>query len=291
MRLVTFEKDGQATPGIVRGDRVLDLSALDPDLPRDWAALLAADQLERSRALAEAAPEGAALPRQDLKLLPPIPSPPKILCVGLNYQSHAEESGMTPPKDPIFFIRYASSIVGDGEALVCPKASEQFDYEGELVAVIGRSARHVPKAQALDYVMGYSLFNDGSLRDFQLKARQWTLGKNFDRSGSFGPEIVTADELPAGAEGLRIETRLNDEIVQEGRTDDLIFDLPTLIEAASEVMTLEPGTLIVTGTPPGVGMGRKPPLWMKPGDTVEVAVEGIGRLTNRVVAEREAASG
>lgn len=285
MRLLTFDKDGAPAPGLARGERVLDLLAADPSLPGDWPALLAGGHLARLGSLAERAPETAWRARAGLALWPPIPQPPKILCVGLNYLSHARETGMTPPETPIFFVRFPSSLVGDGAALVRPAASAQFDYEAELAVVIGRRARHVAQSDALAYVAGYSLLNDGSLRDFQKRVPQWTLGKNFDRSGSFGPEIVTADALPAGAAGLRIETRLNGDTVQAGRTDDLIFDVAALIEGASEVMTLEPGTVIATGTPPGVGMARTPPLWMQPGDTVEIAVEGIGRLANAVVAE------
>ena len=285
MRLLSFDKQGRPTPGIARDGRVLDLSALDPEMPRDWATLLAEDNLERLRALAEHAPAEHWVPRDGLRLTLPIPQPPKILCAGLNYLSHAREVGMELPKHPILFTRYPSSLVADGEPLVRPRASEKYDYESELVAVIGRSARGVPAARALDHVIGYSILNDGSLRDFQKKGGQWTLGKNFDRSGSFGPEIVTADELPNGAHGLSISATLNGETVQNGTTDDLIFDVARLVEAASEVMTLEPGTIIATGTPPGVGMARTPPLWLKPGDEIACTVEGIGTLTNAVVAE------
>ena len=285
MRLISFYKDGAPTAGIAQGDRVLDLSALDPDMPRDWATLLAEDNLERLRALAENAPADRWVPREGLKLALPLPNPPKILCAGLNYMTHAQEVGMEIPKHPILFTRYASSLVPDGEPLVRPHASEKYDYESELVAVIGRSARGVPASRALDHVIGYSIMNDGSLRDFQKKGGQWTLGKNFDASGAFGPEIVTSDELPDGARGLAISATLNGETVQDGTTDDLIFDVARLVEAASEVMTLEPGTILATGTPPGVGMARKPPLWMKPGDTIACTVQGIGTLTNAVVAE------
>ncbi|RDD60521.1 fumarylacetoacetate hydrolase family protein [Ferruginivarius sediminum] len=288
MRLLTFEKAGRPALGIARGERVIDLGALDPDTPADWAAVFAEGGLERLRGLAANVPEEQTVPRDGLHLLPPIPAPPKILCVGLNYMAHAQETGSRLPTDPIFFTRFPSTLVGDGEAMVCPRASEQFDYEGELVAVIGREGRHIPKERALEHVVGYSIFNDGSLRDFQKKGRQWTLGKNFDATGGFGPEIVTSDELPAAASGLSIQTRLNGEVVQDGRTDDLIFDIPTLIATASEVMTLQPGTIIVTGTPPGVGMAREPQLWMKAGDVVSVTIEGIGTLSNPIIDEHVA---
>ncbi len=286
MRLITFEKDGRPALGIVRGERVADISALDPDVPQDWPTVFAKGVLERLRAMSESVPEERLIPYEGLRLLPPIPQPPKILCVGLNYTDHAEETGAKIPTIPIFFIRFPTSIVGHEAPLVMPKASDNFDFEAELMVVIGHEGRHIPKERALDHVAGYSCFNDGSLRDFQKHTVQWTMGKNFDNSGSFGPEIVTADDLPPGASGLRIGTRINGEVVQDGRTDDMIFDVATLVEAASEVMTLEPGTVIATGTPAGVGLGRKPPLWMKVGDVVEVEIEGIGTLRNTV--EREA---
>ncbi len=286
MRLITFEKDGRPALGIVRGERVADISALDPDVPQDWPTVFAKGVLERLRAMSESVPEERLIPYEGLRLLPPIPQPPKILCVGLNYTDHAEETGAKIPTIPIFFIRFPTSIVGHEAPLVMPKASDNFDFEAELMVVIGHEGRHIPKERALDHVAGYSCFNDGSLRDFQKRTVQWTMGKNFDNSGSFGPEIVTADDLPPGASGLRIGTRINGEVVQDGRTDDMIFDVATLVEAASEVMTLEPGTVIATGTPAGVGLGRKPPLWMKVGDVVEVEIEGIGTLRNTV--EREA---
>jgi 2-keto-4-pentenoate hydratase/2-oxohepta-3-ene-1,7-dioic acid hydratase in catechol pathway len=286
MRLVSFEKDGHAAPGLHIGKAVIDLVAAHPELPHDWPGILAADKLDEVRALAEEAPVDVRLPVEQVRLTAPIPNPPKILCVGLNYRAHAEEAGMPIPEHPIFFIRFPSSIVGSNRALVCPRASTQFDYEAEMAVVIGRTARHVPRAAALEHVAGYAPFNDGSVRDYQLtRGPQWTLGKNFDASGGFGPEIVTAEELPAGGTGLRIVGRLNGEMVQEGTTDDLIFDVAELIHRASEVMTLEAGTVIATGTPPGVGMARDPQLWMQPGDLMEVEIEKIGTLTNPLVAE------
>lgn len=285
MRLITFEKNGRSALGIVRGDRVADISALDPDVPQDWSTVFAKGVLERLREMSGSVPEDRLIPYESLTLLPPIPQPPKILCVGLNYTDHAAETGAKIPSIPIFFIRFPTSIVGHGAPLIMPKASDNFDFEAELMIVIGHEGRHIPKERTLDHVAGYSCFNDGSLRDFQKRTVQWTMGKNFDKSGSFGPEIVTADDLPPGANGLKIGTRLNGEVVQDGNTRDMIFDVPTLVEAASEVMTLEPGTVIATGTPAGVGLGRNPPLWMKPGDTVEVEIEGIGTLRNKVVAE------
>jgi 2-keto-4-pentenoate hydratase/2-oxohepta-3-ene-1,7-dioic acid hydratase in catechol pathway len=274
VRLVSFDKGGRPIPGVRRGEAVVDLSAAAPDLPGDWPAIFAAGALPRVAEAVSQAGEGALVQPAGLRLCVPIPNPPKMLCIGLNYRSHAVESGMAIPDYPIVFARWPKSVVAHGEALVRPAASTDFDYEAELVAVIGTGGRHIAKDRALEHVVGYSLFNDGSLRDYQFKANQWTMGKNFDASGSFGPDIATADELPPGAAGLRIQCRVNGEVLQDSDIDDMIFDVATLVSMLSEVMTLEPGDLVVTGTPPGVGFARKPPVWMKPGDVCEVEVEG-----------------
>lgn len=288
MRLVTFVRDGAAVPGLRDGDSIVDLSRAAPELAGDWAGILAAGALQEAQARAAAAGPEARRPAAGLTWLPPIPRPPKILCIGLNYRSHAEELGMAIPEHPIVFARWPASLVGHEAPLVRPKASQQFDYESELAAVIGIGGRFISRARALDQVAGYAVFNDGSLRDIQFQTSQWTLGKNFDASGAFGPEIVTADELPPGAAGLAVRCRLNGETVQDGNTDDLIFDVAQLIEEISAVMTLEPGDVIATGTPPGVGVGRRPQLFMKPGDLCEMAIEGIGILRNPVIAEADA---
>ena len=194
---------------------------------------------------------------------------------------------------PTIFARFASSLIGHGAPILRPAASVQLDYEGEMVAVIGKGGRHIAKNQALDHVIGYSIFNDASIRDFQTKSPQWTVGKNFDGTGAFGPVFVTADELPPGGKGLRIQTRLNGEIVQNASTDDMIFDVVSLISIISEAITLEPGDILVTGTPSGVGVARKPQLFMKHGDICEVELEGVGILSNVVaddVAARQAAN-
>ncbi|MFT3819557.1 MAG: fumarylacetoacetate hydrolase family protein [Rubrivivax sp.] len=218
-----------------------------------------------------------------LHFLPPLATPPKIVCIGLNYADHTSETGSQIPDYPVVFGRYASSLIGHDAPIVRPRSSQQLDYEGEFVAVIGRGGRDIPKAQALDHVAGYSVFNDASIRDYQLRTSQWTVGKNFDATGAFGPYFVTADELPAGAAGLSIRTLLNGQVVQQASTTDMLFDVATLVSVLSEVFTWEPGDVIVTGTPAGVGLARKPPLWMKPGDICEVAVEGIGTLRNPVI--------
>jgi 2-keto-4-pentenoate hydratase/2-oxohepta-3-ene-1,7-dioic acid hydratase in catechol pathway len=217
--------------------------------------------------------------------LPPLTSPGKIVCIGLNYLDHTNEAGFVQPDYPTIFSRFASSLIGHRQPIVRPKVSQKLDYEGEIVIVIGKAGRAIPNTSALNHVFGYSLFNDASLRDYQARTPQWTMGKNFDNTGSFGPYIVTADELPAGAKGLKLQTRLNGEVVQESNTNDMIFDVATLVETVSEVMTLFPGDLIVSGTPAGVGMARTPPLWMKPGDTCVVTAERLGSLSNPVTEE------
>jgi acylpyruvate hydrolase len=207
----------------------------------------------------------------------------KIICVGLNYVDHAKETNFTPPDYPTLFLRVATSLVGHNAPLLRPRLSEQFDYEGELTAVVGKGGRRIEKNNALDHVAGYTIFNDASVRDYQFKTPQWTAGKNFDGTGAIGPVFVTADELPPGCHGQRLTTRLNGSVVQSASVDDLIFDVATLVSVISEIMTLKPGDLIVTGTPSGVGLARKPPLWMKAGDVCEVEVNGLGVLRNVVV--------
>jgi 2-keto-4-pentenoate hydratase/2-oxohepta-3-ene-1,7-dioic acid hydratase in catechol pathway len=219
-------------------------------------------------------------------LLPPITSPGKIICVGLNYSDHAAEAGLKPPDYPILFLRVPGSVVGHGQAIIRPKASKHFDYEAEMVVVIGRRGRNIAKSKALDHVAGYSVANEGSIRDYQMRSSQWTLGKNFDKTGAWGPDFVTADEVAKGGKGLKIETRLNGRVLQSSTTANMIFDTRTLISVASSVMTLEPGDIILTGTPHGVGFVRKPPIFMKPGDTCEIEIGGIGVLSNPIKAER-----
>jgi acylpyruvate hydrolase len=239
-------------------------------------------------ALTSAAAVLAKGPQIDLDeavLLPPLSAPGKIICVGLNYVDHSIESGFTVPDYPTIFARFASSLIGSGSAIIRPKASTQLDYEGEMVAIIGVGGRHIRERDALDHVIGYSIFNDASVRDYQKKSPQWTIGKNFDGTGAFGPYMVTADELPPGAKGLHIQTRLNGAVVQDASTDDMVFSVARLISILSEAITLSPGDIIVTGTPAGVGMARNPPLFMKHGDVCEVEIEGIGTLRNKVEDE------
>lgn len=220
-----------------------------------------------------------------VKLLAPISRPSKIICIGLNYRDHADEGKMTIPEVPTVFVKFATTIIGPGAPIVLPKNSAKPDYEAEFAVVIGKRGRHIPEEQWRDYVFGYSILNDVSARDFQMATTQWTMGKNFDTFAPFGPAIVTADEV-ADPHNLAISLTLNGEVLQDSNTGKMIFRTPRLIAFLSSVFTLEPGDIISTGTPAGVGFARKPPRWLKPGDEVTVRVEGLGELTNPVVAER-----
>ena len=285
MRLLSFEKDRGPALGARRGTEIVDLALAAPELPGDWPAIFAGGLLDRVRSAVEGATGDAVLQADAATLLPPIVNPPKIPCIGLNYVSHAREAGQPIPDYPVVFPRWPGSLVGHGAPLLLPPESGQFDYEAELAIVIGTAGRRIPKDKALDHVAGYACFNDGSIRDYQFKSSQWAMGKNFDASGAWGPEIVTADELPPGCAGLKIAARLNGETVQASDIDDMIFDIATVVSTLSQVMTLQPGDVIPTGTPPGVGLGRTPPLWMEAGDLCEIEIESVGLLSNRVVAE------
>jgi 2-keto-4-pentenoate hydratase/2-oxohepta-3-ene-1,7-dioic acid hydratase in catechol pathway len=227
---------------------------------------------------------GRELNSSAIEKLPPFTRSGKIICIGLNYVDHSVETGFVPPTYPTVFARFASSLIGDGAPIVRPAVSGELDYEAEMVAVIGKAGRNIPAAAVLDHISGYSVFNDASIRDYQFKSPQWTVGKNFDATGPFGPAYVTADELPLGGKGLKIQTRLNGETAQNDNTENMIFDVAKLVEILSEAMMLSPGDLIVSGTPSGVGMARTPKLFMKPGDLCEVEVEGIGILRNPITS-------
>lgn len=291
MRLATLAYDGTSGLAVHRGTDLVHLGIAAPELPSSLLGLLGGGlaALSAAEQATAAAPAAALLDPDAVTYLPVVPRPGKIICVGLNYADHSAESGFKQPDYPTLFGRFATSLVGHKAPLVRPRVSEQLDYEGEIAAVIGRAGRHIQKARALDHVAGYAIFNEASVRDYQTKAPQWTVGKNFDGTGAFGPVFVTADEVPAGIKGLRIETRLNGRTVQSASTDDMVFDVATLIAIISEAMTLEVGDVIVTGTPAGVGLARNPPLWMTHGDVCEVEVEGLGILVNPVVDEVEAA--
>ncbi|MGA0542235.1 fumarylacetoacetate hydrolase family protein [Neotabrizicola sp. VNH66] len=279
MRYRSYSRNGEAGLAVQDGTVWRDLGATQ--LISVIAAGKAADP-----AIASGAPE---IDIDTVTPLPPIPRPGKIICVGLNYIDHAKES---PYKDlptyPAFFPRFTTSLVGAGQPILRPFVSEELDFEGELLVVIGRRARHVSQDEALDYVAGYSVFNDASIRNFQFLGAQWTPGKNFDATGACGPDFVTADALPPGGAGLNMEVRLNGQLVQSVNTDLMIFPVAELVAKASAFTTLEPGDIIATGTPAGVGFARKPPLYMKDGDVVEVTIEGIGTLVNPVRDEPQA---
>ena len=286
MKLMMFQRGKSTVLGLVEGKAVIDLGIADPALPRDLRSLIAAGPgvLVAAKAAAANAPASARFVLDAMKPALPIANP-KFICVGLNYALHAKEGGHAIPIYPSFFLRVPTSLVAAGAPVIRPKASIQLDYECELTIVIGKGGRHIPEEKALDHVFGYTLFNDVSVRDFQRKTSQWMPGKNFDGTGPLGPWIVTADELPAGASGLRITTRVNGETMQDSNTSDMIFSTARTITLLSEFMTLEPGDLIATGTPSGVAHARNPPAWMKAGDTVAVEIEHIGVLTNPVVDE------
>ncbi|PSS60591.1 5-oxopent-3-ene-1,2,5-tricarboxylate decarboxylase [Ensifer sp. NM-2] len=282
MRYASYLRDGSA-----RTAALIDGKWYDVGTETIVSRLQAGIDLSQTESLAR----GGEFDLDEVTLLPLIATPPKIFCIGLNYLDHAAESPYKDrPSYPAVFPRYATSLVGHGQPIVRPQVSDQLDFEGELVAVIGKGGRHIRKADALSHVAGYSIFNEGSIRDYQFKSPQWTVGKNFDDTGAFGPVLVTADELPPGAHGLKIETRLNGTVMQRGNTADLIFPVAELIATLSEAITLQPGDVIVTGTPAGIGWARKPPVFMKDGDVCEIEIEGIGTLRNPVRDEVHAAA-
>src|SRR5580698_9263878 len=280
MRIIHFETGGVPGIGADEGSGWHGLTQRDSGFPGTLPELIAkgANLLLVGRDLGQS----PAIDLNALRLLPPVPTPPKILCVGLNYDDHLEESGLKKPAYPEIFGRFSTSLIAHGEPIQRPHESIALDYEAELAVVIGKPGRRISQERALDHVAGYSLFNDATMRDFQLRTPQWTMGKNFDGTGSFGPWLVTPDAVPPGARGLRIQGRLNGRAMQDSRTDLLIFSVPALIEMISAAMTLERGDVIITGTPGGVGVARKPPVFMQPGDIFEVEIEGIGVLTNQV---------
>ncbi len=284
MRLVSFLRDEKSRIGFVADDKVVDLSIAAPELPTGFVEFLQAgsDVMNQAAAAADMAIDDALLSLDELVYLPLIQRPPKIICIGRNYAAHAREGGVAPPSYPEIFFRSSTSLIAHNDFILRPACSDKLDYEAELAAIVGQRARHVSKAGALSIVAGYSIFNDATLRDYQRKSSQWTIGKNFDGTGAFGPVFVSADELPDGAHGLQIQSRLNGEIMQSANTEDFIFPIDDLIVRLSECMTLEPGDVIVTGTPAGVGYARTPPVFMKAGDICEVEIQGIGVLSNPV---------
>lgn len=284
MKLASFHDQNGIGIAASNGGEWHALGAGDQGFPGTLTSLVSGGLERLAQAGRLIVERGRTISIQSLDLAVPL-VPGKILCVGLNYADHAAEANMAVPADPTLFSRFASSLVAPGEPIRLPRVSSALDFEGELAVVIGTGGRYIEKDRALDHVAGYSCFNDASIRDYQLRTTQWMLGKNFDGTGPFGPYLVTPDELPRGARGLAIETRLNGEVVQRSSTDQLIFDVATLIAALSEAMSLEPGDVIITGTPAGVGNARTPKLFMKPGDLCEVEIQHIGILSNPVSAD------
>jgi 2-keto-4-pentenoate hydratase/2-oxohepta-3-ene-1,7-dioic acid hydratase in catechol pathway len=283
MKLLSYIHEGRASWGVLAsGGGVVDGQALAAGRYASLRDVLAQGKLEELAGLAAAARADLAL--DEVRLLPVIPDPGKILCVGLNYEEHRRETNRAPTGEPTLFLRVASSQVGHGGAIVVPPESHMVDYEGEIAIVIGRAGRRIAQADAWAHIAGYAPYNDVSVRDWQQHTTQWTPGKNFDATGAFGPWMVTRDEIADGAE-LSLVTRLNGQVMQQATTAQLIFDIPRLVHYASRFATLEPGDVIVTGTPGGVGFKRNPPVFLKDGDVVEVEVGGVGCLSNPVRAE------
>lgn len=287
MKLVTYQSDAGPRVAAVTETGLIDLNRLDNSLPDNAKQLLAAWDELRPRAEAAAA-SGKGMVRESVQLLPPIPNPEKIICVGLNYSDHAEETGVTPAEEPVFFSKFPTTVRADGAPIVLPRASREVDYEAELVVVIGRGGRNIRRENALAHVAAYACGNDVSARDWQRRkpGGQWLLGKSFDSFAPFGPALVTADEIVEPG-NLDIQLRLNGQVMQKSNTSRLIFSIDFLIAYVSTVCTLTPGDLLFTGTPGGVGFVRRPAVYLKPGDVVEVEIQGIGVLTNPVVAEEQ----
>lgn len=284
MKLVSMQAADGPAVGLLTADGVVDLSQAAPHLPRTMKELLERYGTDLTEAV-RTKRDVAAQPLDEVDLLPLVPDAGKLICIGRNYAAHAREGGAEPLEYPDIFLRVASSLTAHNKPIIRPKCSETLDYEAELVFVIGQTARHTSEADALGIIAGYSMFNEGSVRNYQRKATQWTPGKNFDQTGAFGPALVTPDGLPEAMAGVRIQTRLNGETMQDANTDDLIFPVRRLVAILSEIMTLEPGDVVVTGTPEGVGHARRPPVWMKPGDRVEVEIDGLGILVNSIEDE------
>ena len=285
MRFLSFRLNGTAGLAVANNIGLFTgLLSSDAGYPGHLETLLS-NGAEHVKNAAVTLAKGRPIDLTKTEYLPVLSNPGKIICVGLNYADHSAESGFKQPDYPTLFGRFNSSLIGHGAPIVRPKLSEQLDYEGELAAVIGIGGKNIAKADALRHVMGYSIFNDASIRDYQFKAPQWTMGKNFDNTGPFGPILVTSDELPAGCRGLKLVTRLNSTIVQSTMIDHMVFDVASQIAIVSEAITLNPGDVFVTGTPSGVGLARKPPLWMKAGDVCEVEIDQIGILRNPIIDE------
>ncbi len=281
MQFVTFQRDGSAEPGVIVGGNVVGLK--DAGFPT-LLAVIEGGVAARKRVESWINGKPSAVPLATARLLAPLPRPPKIICVGLNYRDHAIESKMEIPKVPTIFSKYATAIIGPGDPIVLPKVSSKPDYEAEFAFVIGPGGRHIPASRWQEHIFGYTNFHDVSARDYQMATTQWMMGKTFDTFAPMGPAIVTADEIP-DPHALDIQMIINGEVLQSSNTSNLIFRIPALIEYLSGVLTLEAGDVVATGTPAGVGFSRNPPRWLRPGDDVVVRISGLGELRNPVVAE------
>lgn len=285
MRLATIQTPAGPRAALLHGDAYVDLHGTDSTLPTSIRELLAAGSAAlRNAAQAAQKANATRYPAVGVKFLPPIPDPRKIICLGLNYRDHAEESGAPIPKEPVLFSKYATALIGHGDAIVLPPVSQEVDYEAELVIVVGKRGRPATAEAAREYIAGYTIGHDVSARDWQLKKdqKQWMAGKTFDTFAPTGPNLVTADEV-ADPHNLAIKLRLNGQTMQDSNTRQMIFPIPEVLAYLAKVLTLEPGDLIFTGTPPGVGFAKKPPLFLKAGDVCEVEIEGLGVLRNSVV--------
>jgi 2-keto-4-pentenoate hydratase/2-oxohepta-3-ene-1,7-dioic acid hydratase in catechol pathway len=281
MKVASFRIQGRRTFGIVEGDRIIDIGGLGAGGDAELRAALAAGKLAE---MASHKSEAASFSIHEIEWLPVIPNPDKILCVGVNYETHRQETGRKQAAYPTIFLRLANTQTGHGTSILRPKVSCDLDFEGELAVILGRPGRYIPELEAMAYVAGYACYNDATLRDWQSHTHQFTPGKNFPRTGAFGPWMTTADEI-ADIDALHLTTRLNGVVMQEAQLDQLIFSIPQLIAYCSSFTPLEAGDVISTGTPGGVGFKRTPPVFLKPGDRIEVDIPSVGTLVNSVVDE------
>ncbi|TDL92451.1 FAA hydrolase family protein [Vibrio vulnificus] len=287
MKIATFSVQTEQHIGLVKNDQIISLTALGPEeFPACMKNFIERSSELRTRAeqlIEQRVNDDAIFNLSEVKILPPIAKPDKIICVGLNYFDHCKETGMEPPESPVIFSKYSNAIAGHNDAIEIPINSTTVDFEAELAFVIGREAKHVSEEEANDYIFGYTIMNDISARDLQFQDGQWSRGKTADTFAPFGPVIVTQDEV-GDPHNLAISLELNGEIMQDSNTSNIIFTVPKIISFLSQSMTLMPGDLIATGTPPGVGMGRNPKIWLKKGDRMNVRIEKIGTLSNHVIA-------
>ena len=291
MRFLVGQQDASSTPSVyvVNGDQAVNLTALDASIGHDLMNLIQqGDAINRVNGMVNGAPSVAV---SSITPALPVAMPGKTICLGLNYTDHIKEGGYDVPEYPALFMRGPNSLMPAGAPMIRPSCSEQLDYEVELMVIIGKRGKHISEANAYDHIFAYSVFNDGSVRNYQRKTHQWTPGKNFDATGPIGPFSVTPDELPEGATGLKIESRVGDEILQSANTSEMLWPVARTIATISEYSTLEPGDYLAMGTPPGVGHARTPQRWLRPGETIEVEVEGIGICANPIVAEEDLKGG